>query len=126
MLGDMEMVHCAQRDAPTMRRLSLDLAAGASRDMGPPSLRRLSTSSAASTGSSISSSPTYSSSLPYTSGLWPEKLSSVSGLFRTTSLPVPAAEKGPMKQQQGFPGNAEESRVSSLLRTLSKGMDSFR
>lgn len=133
MLGDMEMVHCAQRDAPTMRRLSVDLMAGAARDNGPPSLRRLSTSSVASTQSSItsaSSSPTYSSSLPSPHGFWPERMASMSGLFRTTSLPVPAAERSPVRQQQSLtdrlPATPENAKLPSLIRTLSKGMDAFR
>ncbi|KAF8062965.1 hypothetical protein HT031_003804 [Scenedesmus sp. PABB004] len=151
MLGDLEIVHSAQRDAPTMRRLSLDLmsshsqaaAAGgrASVDGGGAfSLRRLSTSSVASTASASSAgSPSYSSSLPTSAGLWPERVTGLSGLFRATSMPPPRAGGGGggggsptaptalgHSASLRAPGAAPEARMPALIRSLSKGMDSFR
>lgn len=123
MLGDMEMVHCAQRDAPTMRRLSVDLTM--QRNEYNP-LRRLSTCSVSSTTSSSvsqSSSPSFSSSLPNTHGFWPEKMS---GLFRTPSMPVPAERSGPMAIPQRSVEATADTKVPALIRSLSKGMDSFR
>lgn len=144
MLGDLDLMQCAQKDAPTMRRLSVELSGSQNgrdipgaggRDM--PSLRRLSTSSVASSRSSMSQegsiSPTFSSSLP--NSFYLERVSSLLG--RTASLPVagqplpsipttmnPVIAGKPLQSVNSSP--AEPARVSSLLRSLSKGMDSFR
>lgn len=112
MFGDLELVRNAQQDAPTFRRVSLDLT----QQRENLSLRRLSTSSSisSSTTASQASSPAYSSSMP-THGFWPEK---VSGLFHSGSLPQPSR----LSPIQGTP----EMKVPALIRSLSKGMDSFR
>lgn len=90
MLGDLDLISTAQKDAPTMRRLSVELGhnsiAGGARDV--PSLRRLSTSSVASTRSSTSQesslSPTFSSSLP--NSFYLDRVSSLLG--RAASMPA--------------------------------------
>jgi hypothetical protein len=114
MFGDMELVRNAQQDAPTFRRVSLDLQQGHN-----PSLHRLSTaSSISSTTTSQASSPAFSSSMP-THGFWPDKMSE---LFRTGSLPQHQQQPSRLSPIKGTP----DSKVPSLIRSLSKGMDSFR
>eukprot|EP00775_Hariotina_reticulata_P013235 gene13235-13365_t len=117
MFGDMELVRNAQQDAPTFRRVSLDLQQGQN-----PSLRRLSTASSISsttTSTSQASSPAFSSSMPSTHGFWPDKMS---GLFRTGSLPQHQQQPSRLSPIKGTP----DSKVPALIRSLSKGMDSFR
>lgn len=127
----MELMRSAQQDAPTFRRVSLDLSASQreAKAGANPALRRLSTSSSISTTSSSVSqagSPTFtsalpvlSSSLPNTHGLWPERMGS---LFRASSLQQGGPAAPPLMHQ----APAETSKVPSLIRSLSKGMDSFR
>uniref|UniRef100_A0A383VZC6 Uncharacterized protein n=1 Tax=Tetradesmus obliquus TaxID=3088 RepID=A0A383VZC6_TETOB len=118
MLGDMEMVHCAQRDAPTMRRLSCDLTSMRSGEGGNP-LRRLSTSSVSSTTSSVSSPTFMSSSMPNTSFM--------SSLFRNASLSATGERSAPMAiPQRSASQDMPDVKVPALIRSLSKGMDSFR
>ncbi|KAF6263320.1 hypothetical protein COO60DRAFT_490092 [Scenedesmus sp. NREL 46B-D3] len=117
MLGDMEMVHCAQRDAPTMRRLSCDLTSMRSGEAGN-ALRRLSTSSVSSTTSPVSSPTSMSSSLPNTF---------MSSLFRSTSLSTTGERSAPMPiPQRSASQSSPDMKVPALIRSLSKGMDSFR
>lgn len=149
MLGDLDLMQCAQKDAPTMRRLSVELS-GSQRSDGKdiPSLRRLSTSSVSSTRSSMSTdgvlSPTFSSSVPNTFYL--DRVTSLLG--RASSLPmdragqtlpsipgpalasVAAAAAIPQSPTRPRMGTSTEAlvngRASALIRSLSKGMDSFR
>ncbi len=136
-----DMAHSAGRAPPT------SVAASAPTD-GGSLLRRISTSSVASTSTgSTSGSPTLlSSSLPASAGLWP--MERMSSLFRTTSLPYPQGEAASAAQRAaaaarafGAAGSSSSPRHASsydgpaavgapkvpyLVRTLSKGMDSFR
>lgn len=153
MLGDLDLMQCAQKDAPTMRRLSVELS-GSQRDSKDiPSLRRLSTSSVSSTRSSMSTdgvlSPTFSSSVPNTFYL--DRVTSLLG--RASSLPmdragqtlpsipgpalasvaaaaaIPQSPTRPRPMQMATSAPADSlvnGRASALIRSLSKGMDSFR
>jgi hypothetical protein len=174
MLGDLDMLQAA-KEAPSFRRLSVELSGArghpqqdpmgasnttsGSRDI--PSLRRLSTSSVASSTprSSLSTdgsglSPTFSTSLP--NSFYLDRVSSLLG--RASSLPqdrgvlsptgaaalpglptIPATTSVATSPASGRPlgmvgsapvgggvGEPGHTRVSALIRSLSKGMDSFR
>lgn len=154
MLGDLDMLQCAQKDAPTMRRLSVELGAGSDIPAGghnAASLRRVSTSSMASstgrssmsTDSGASLSPTFSSSLP--NSFYLERVSSLLG--RASSLPLdrhatgaagapcgspasvapslPTIPASGMRSPSAAGGDPTATRVTSLIRSLSKGMNNF-
>lgn len=160
MLGDLDLMQCAQKDAPTMRRLSVELS-GSQHHKDIPnstnnnSLRRLSTSSISSTRSSMSQegvlSPTFSSSMP--NSFYLDRVTNLLG--RASSLPmdragqvlptIPGSAQVAAAGMGAAPGQGSPTRLglhmhnsapaeaaggstraSALIRSLSKGMDSFR
>lgn len=153
MLGDLDLMQCG-KDAPTMRRLSVELSHNTTGKDIPNHLRRVSTSSVSSTRSSMSQdgilSPTFSSSLP--NSFYLDRVTSLLG--RASSLPMdrtgqtlPSIPSGaqaalptvaaaatmgssptrPLQMVNGTPAEGMGGgRASALIRSLSKGMDSFR
>jgi hypothetical protein len=152
MLGDMDLMQCG-KDAPSMRRLSIQLSRSSqdsdSNAKDIPNLRRVSTSSVSSTRSSMSQdgvlSPTFSSSMP--NSFYLDRVTSLLG--RASSLPmngagtalpsIPSPTRGapattmassptrPLQMVHSTPADTIDSgRASALIRSLSKGMDSFR
>lgn len=174
MLGDLDLMQCAGRDAPTMRRLSVELGHNNTHNNNSsngvtnptnakdiPSLRRLSCSSVSSTRSSMSQdgmsgalSPSHALSSSVPNAFFVDRVTSLLG--RASSLPTaqnglpsiptsvahPAAaipaglpaspsRLGPsLMMANSAPTGADSSmassRASALIRSLSKGMDSFR
>jgi hypothetical protein len=156
MLGDLDLMQCG-KDAPTMRRLSVELSHGHSngpKDIPSNGLRRVSTSSVSSARSSMSQdsvlSPTFSSSMP--NSFYLDRVTSLLG--RASSLPMDRAGQSlpsipspiqsaaasvaaaaslgassptarPLQMTNSAPAETM-GRASALIRSLSKGMDSFR
>lgn len=162
MLGDLDLMQCG-KDAPTMRRLSVELTGNSHGKDIPHSnnLRRVSTSSVSSARSSMSQdgvlSPTFSSSLP--NAFYLDRVTSLLG--RASSLPMdragqalPSIPTSPalsasastvaaaastmasgspprplaFAHSSGLPvgDSLGSGRASALIRSLSKGMDTFR
>lgn len=159
MLGDLDLLQCGQKDAPTMRRLSVELSGSQGHSNSSvkdvPNLRRISCSSVSSARSSMSQdgvlSPTFSSSMP--NNFYLDRVTSLLG--RASSMPlgdrvgqalpsIPgpvqaatasvaaavAAGSSPPRPLQMVNSSPPEpvgsTRASALIRSLSKGMDSFR
>lgn len=165
MLGDLDLMQCG-KDAPTMRRLSVELSGSqhnsssnpGAKDIPHNGLRRVSTSSMSSARSSMSQdsvlSPTYSSSMP--NAFYLDRVTSLLG--RASSLPMdragtslpsmpspvqspaavtaaaaaaaaafgaPSPTARPLAMSSSAPAEPM-GRASALIRSLSKGMDSFR